>query len=99
MYAAALAELGFAGPGEGEFEGDEYVLFGRDSSDEAQELHNHQGEGQGHYRDDQERQKQPQPPRLAQARVVGLVRGHPVWQEAPGGCPRHSRRRRFNRRR
>ncbi len=34
MYAAALAELGFAVLGEGEFEGDEYVLFGRDSSDD-----------------------------------------------------------------
>jgi catechol 2,3-dioxygenase-like lactoylglutathione lyase family enzyme len=34
MYAAALAELGFAVLGEGEFEGDAYVLFGRDSSDD-----------------------------------------------------------------
>ena len=29
MYEAALAELGFAVLGEGEFEGDAYVLFGR----------------------------------------------------------------------
>lgn len=34
MYAAALAELGFSVLGEGEFEGDEYVLFGRDKSDD-----------------------------------------------------------------
>lgn len=34
MYAGALAELGFSVLGEGEFEGDEYVLFGRDSSDD-----------------------------------------------------------------
>jgi len=34
MYAAALAELGFAVLGEGEFEGDAYVLFGRDSNDD-----------------------------------------------------------------
>jgi hypothetical protein len=32
MYAAALAELGFSVLGEGEFEGDKYVLFGRDGS-------------------------------------------------------------------
>jgi catechol 2,3-dioxygenase-like lactoylglutathione lyase family enzyme len=29
MYEAALAELGFAVLGEGEFEGDAYVLFGQ----------------------------------------------------------------------
>lgn len=34
MYAAALAELGFSVLGEGEFEGDEYVLFGRDGNDD-----------------------------------------------------------------
>jgi catechol 2,3-dioxygenase-like lactoylglutathione lyase family enzyme len=34
MYAAALAELGFTVLGEGEFEGDAYVLFGRDRSDD-----------------------------------------------------------------
>jgi catechol 2,3-dioxygenase-like lactoylglutathione lyase family enzyme len=34
MYAAALAELGFSVLGEGEFEGDRYVLFGRDGSDD-----------------------------------------------------------------
>ena len=34
MYAAALAELGFSVLGEGRFEGDEYVLFGRDTSDD-----------------------------------------------------------------
>ena len=34
MYAAALAELGFAVLGEGAFEGDAYVLFGRDTSDD-----------------------------------------------------------------
>jgi catechol 2,3-dioxygenase-like lactoylglutathione lyase family enzyme len=34
MYEAALAELGFSVLGEGEFEGDAYVLFGRDSSDD-----------------------------------------------------------------
>lgn len=34
LYAAALAELGFSVLGEGEFEGDEYVLFGRDGSDD-----------------------------------------------------------------
>ena len=34
MYAAALAELGFSVLGEGKFEGDEYVLFGRDGSDD-----------------------------------------------------------------
>jgi catechol 2,3-dioxygenase-like lactoylglutathione lyase family enzyme len=32
MYEAALAELGFSVLGEGEFEGDAYVLFGRDGS-------------------------------------------------------------------
>ncbi|HET7648356.1 MAG TPA: VOC family protein [Gaiellaceae bacterium] len=34
MYEAALAELGFAVLGEGAFEGDAYVLFGRDGSDD-----------------------------------------------------------------
>ena len=34
MYEAALAELGFAVLGEGEFEGDAYVLFGRGTSDD-----------------------------------------------------------------
>jgi catechol 2,3-dioxygenase-like lactoylglutathione lyase family enzyme len=34
MYEAALAELGFAVLGEGEFEGDSYVLFGRGASDD-----------------------------------------------------------------
>ena len=34
MYEAALAELGFSALGEGEFEGDSYVLFGRDGSDD-----------------------------------------------------------------
>ena len=34
MYEAALAELGFSVLGEGEFEGDSYVLFGRDESDD-----------------------------------------------------------------
>ncbi len=34
MYEAALAELGFAVLGEGEFDGDAYVLFGRDTSDD-----------------------------------------------------------------
>jgi catechol 2,3-dioxygenase-like lactoylglutathione lyase family enzyme len=34
MYAAALAELGFAVLGEGVFEGDAYVLFGRGTSDD-----------------------------------------------------------------
>ena len=34
MYQAALAELGFAVLGEGEFEGDAYVLFGRGTSDD-----------------------------------------------------------------
>jgi catechol 2,3-dioxygenase-like lactoylglutathione lyase family enzyme len=34
MYEAALAELGFAVLGEGDFEGDAYVLFGRDTSDD-----------------------------------------------------------------
>ena len=35
MYEAALAELGFAVLGEGEFEGDAYVLFGRGTSDDC----------------------------------------------------------------
>jgi catechol 2,3-dioxygenase-like lactoylglutathione lyase family enzyme len=34
MYEAALVELGFAVLGEGEFEGDTYVLFGRDGCDD-----------------------------------------------------------------
>lgn len=34
MYEAALAELGFAVLGEGAFEGDAYVLFGRGESDD-----------------------------------------------------------------
>ena len=34
MYEAALAELGFSVLGEGEFEGDAYVLFGRAGSDD-----------------------------------------------------------------
>jgi catechol 2,3-dioxygenase-like lactoylglutathione lyase family enzyme len=34
MYEAALAELGFSVLGEGEFEGDSYVLFGREKSDD-----------------------------------------------------------------
>ena len=34
MYEAALAELGFTVLGEGEFEGDAYVLFGRDEQDD-----------------------------------------------------------------
>jgi catechol 2,3-dioxygenase-like lactoylglutathione lyase family enzyme len=34
MYEAALAELGFAVLGEGTFERDAYVLFGRDESDD-----------------------------------------------------------------
>ena len=34
MYEASLAELGFAVLGEGEFEGDAYVLFGRGTSDD-----------------------------------------------------------------
>jgi catechol 2,3-dioxygenase-like lactoylglutathione lyase family enzyme len=34
MYESALAELGFAVLSEGEFEGDAYVLFGRDESDD-----------------------------------------------------------------
>jgi catechol 2,3-dioxygenase-like lactoylglutathione lyase family enzyme len=34
MYEAALAELGFSVLGEGEFEGDAYVLFGRNGSDD-----------------------------------------------------------------
>ena len=34
MYEAALAELGFTVLGEGEFEGDRYVLFGRGDRDD-----------------------------------------------------------------
>src|SRR5262245_19407822 len=34
MYEAALAELGFSVLGEGEFEGNAYVLFGRGESDD-----------------------------------------------------------------
>jgi catechol 2,3-dioxygenase-like lactoylglutathione lyase family enzyme len=34
MYAAALVELGFSVLGEGVFEGDVYVLFGRGTSDD-----------------------------------------------------------------
>jgi catechol 2,3-dioxygenase-like lactoylglutathione lyase family enzyme len=34
MYEAALPELGFAVLGEGEFEGDAYVLFGRGENDD-----------------------------------------------------------------
>jgi catechol 2,3-dioxygenase-like lactoylglutathione lyase family enzyme len=34
LYEAALAELGFSVLGEGEFEGDAYVLFGRDGNDD-----------------------------------------------------------------
>jgi catechol 2,3-dioxygenase-like lactoylglutathione lyase family enzyme len=34
LYEAALAELGFSALGEGEFEGDAYVLFGRGQSDD-----------------------------------------------------------------
>jgi catechol 2,3-dioxygenase-like lactoylglutathione lyase family enzyme len=34
MYEAALVELGFAVLAEGEFEGDAYVLFGRDGHDD-----------------------------------------------------------------
>ena len=34
MYEAALTELGFVVLGEGEFEGDAYVHFGRDDSDD-----------------------------------------------------------------
>ena len=34
MYERALAELGFSVLGEGEFEGDAYVLFGRAGSDD-----------------------------------------------------------------
>jgi catechol 2,3-dioxygenase-like lactoylglutathione lyase family enzyme len=34
IYEASLAELGFSVLGEGEFEGDRYVLFGRDGSDD-----------------------------------------------------------------
>jgi len=34
MYEPALAELGFTALSEGEFEGDAYVLFGRDGNDD-----------------------------------------------------------------
>ena len=34
MYEAALVELGFTVLGDGEFEGDQYVLFGRGDSDD-----------------------------------------------------------------
>jgi catechol 2,3-dioxygenase-like lactoylglutathione lyase family enzyme len=34
LYEAALAELGFEVLGEGEFEGDSYVLFGRNGKDD-----------------------------------------------------------------
>jgi catechol 2,3-dioxygenase-like lactoylglutathione lyase family enzyme len=34
LYEAALAELGFVVLSEGEFEGDAYVLFGRDDNDD-----------------------------------------------------------------
>jgi catechol 2,3-dioxygenase-like lactoylglutathione lyase family enzyme len=34
MYEAALAELGFTVLKEGEYEGDAYVLFGRDEHDD-----------------------------------------------------------------
>jgi catechol 2,3-dioxygenase-like lactoylglutathione lyase family enzyme len=34
MYEVALVELGFTAMGEGEFEGDSYVLFGRTGSDD-----------------------------------------------------------------
>jgi catechol 2,3-dioxygenase-like lactoylglutathione lyase family enzyme len=34
MYEAALTELGFSVLGEGEFRGDNYVLFGRDDQDD-----------------------------------------------------------------
>jgi catechol 2,3-dioxygenase-like lactoylglutathione lyase family enzyme len=34
MYEMALAELGFSVLGEGDFEGDAYVLFGRDGNDD-----------------------------------------------------------------
>src|SRR4029078_10200426 len=34
MYEAALGELGFSVLGEGEFEGDSYVLFGRGENDD-----------------------------------------------------------------
>jgi catechol 2,3-dioxygenase-like lactoylglutathione lyase family enzyme len=34
LYESALAELGFSVLGEGEFEGDAYVLFGRDGNDD-----------------------------------------------------------------
>jgi catechol 2,3-dioxygenase-like lactoylglutathione lyase family enzyme len=34
MYGTSLSELGFSVLGEGEFDGDAYVLFGRGSSDD-----------------------------------------------------------------
>ena len=34
MYEAALAELGFSMLGDGEFEGDSYVLFGHEGNDD-----------------------------------------------------------------
>jgi catechol 2,3-dioxygenase-like lactoylglutathione lyase family enzyme len=34
MYEPSLAELGFSVLGEGEFEGDRYVLFGREGNDD-----------------------------------------------------------------
>jgi catechol 2,3-dioxygenase-like lactoylglutathione lyase family enzyme len=34
MYEPSLAELGFSVLGEGEFEGDRYVLFGREDNDD-----------------------------------------------------------------
>ena len=34
LYEAALVELGFTALSEGEFEGDAYVLFGRDGNDD-----------------------------------------------------------------
>lgn len=34
MYEAALAEIGFSVLGDGEFEGDAYVLFGRERNDD-----------------------------------------------------------------
>ena len=43
MYEAALAELGFSVLGEGEFESDAYVLFGRGGSDDFS-LHSVGGE-------------------------------------------------------
>jgi catechol 2,3-dioxygenase-like lactoylglutathione lyase family enzyme len=43
LYAAALTELGFSVLGEGQFEGDEYVLFGRDTNDDFS-LHSVGGE-------------------------------------------------------